>query len=640
MKRLLFVFIAVFLSNMWSGAFAQYINCSKATYANYKVESPEVLAANTYDIVYQRLAIEVDPAVYYIKGNVLTRFIAGSDIDTLEFDLNISLNVDSVYYHGAQVNFSHNANDILSIALPDTIHIGETDSVLVYYQGAPSSTGWGTFMAGSHNGAPVMWTLSEPYGAKDWWPCKQNLSDKIDSMDFYITTPDGNRVASNGILQSVDTVGQKLIHHWNVSNPIVTYLVAFAVSNYESYSDWYIKGVDSLEILNYVYPEDLLATKPKTAITPNIIHLFDSLTISYPFRNEKYGHAQFGWGGGIEHQTMSFMGNFSKELIAHELAHQWFGDLVTCASWEDIWLNEGFATYFEGLSVEHMEPDDWYGWLKNKQDHITSKTNGSVWCNDTTDLFRIFDGRLSYTKGAYVLHMLRWQLGDSLFFSGIKNYLTDTSLAYGFVSTNDLRYHLEQTSGQNLFQFFDQWVFKEGYPSYDIQWSYDSGNVLINVQQTQSDPSVVFFEMPLPLYFSNAQNDTTLAVMNSYTGENFSIPIGFEPSDLTFDPKLWLISSNNNIREVSPLDEEPGNIHFYPNPTSNGQITVELNKYPHPLTMLELFDLNGRLILKEDIEQHHLAKYTLYLQHLPQGEYILKATAGDEFTSERLINLN
>jgi len=182
------------------------------------------------------------------------------------------------------------------------------------------------------------------------------------------------------------------------------------------------------------------------------MNLYTTLFEEYPFANEKYGHAQFGWGGGMEHTTVSFMGSFGRNLIAHELAHQWFGNKITCGSWKDIWLNEGFATYLSGLTIENLDGNSAFiTWKQQRINSITSQPNGAVYLtdSDTTSVNRIFNGRLSYDKGSMVLHMLRKKLGDADFFQGLKNYLADANHAYGYAKTEDFIAIMETTSGQD-----------------------------------------------------------------------------------------------------------------------------------------------------------------------------------------------
>lgn len=278
--------------------------------------SPQaVMAINNYNIVYHRCYWEIDPAINYIKGNVRTHFKPlVANFSSLEFDLSTALTVDSVKYHATLVTFTHTTGNILKVSLPQSVPVSTLDSVTVFYKGTPPNTGFGSFIKSSHGGTPIIWTLSEPYGAKDWWPCKQNLSDKIDSIDIIVKTPSTYRAGSNGKLISEAIVGSDKYYFWKSRYPIATYLVAIAVTNYAYYSHYVPLQNGSLEVLNYVYPENLSAAQAQTQDIVNIIKLYDSLTIDYPFASEKYGHAQFGWGGGMEHQTMSFMGGFNYSL--------------------------------------------------------------------------------------------------------------------------------------------------------------------------------------------------------------------------------------------------------------------------------------------------------------------------------------
>ena len=505
--------------------------------------------SNNYDLKYHRFEWKINPAVKYIEGAVTTYFVPTvAGFSQVDFDLSNSLTVDSVRYHGLPVSFVHATGDALQITLPTTIPMNILDSIKVHYKGVPPNNGFGSFVQSTHSGTPIIWTLSEPFGAKDWWPCKQSLNDKIDSIDVFITTPQAYRVASIGVLVSEIQSGSDKIYHWRSRYPIAAYLIAFAVTNFSVYHHYLrLSPTDSIDIVNYVYPENLATAQSQTPGIINIISLFDSLTIVYPFKNEKYGHCQFGWGGGMEHQTMSFVVNFSHALIAHEAAHQWFGDYITCGSWEDIWLNEGFATYMEGLTQQYLFPANWQSWKSGKVNSITSLAGGSVRCDDTTSVNRIFSGRLSYNKGAYLLHMLRWKLGDNLFFQSLKNYLNDPGLANNYAKTPDFKYHLEQTSGQNLTPFFDQWYYKQGYPSYQVGWHQINGEVVVKINQTTSHASVSFFEMPVPVRFQAAGFDTTLIFNHTFSGQVFTIPLNFTATTVTFDPTLWLISKTNTV---------------------------------------------------------------------------------------------
>lgn len=592
-------------------------------------------AGNNFNLIHVTMNLFVDPDTLYLQGkcNYLIKSI--SNIDTLQFDLSSSLSVDSVKYHNSLIAFSHSLN-VLSVPLPTTIPISTCDSVKIYYQGTPSNSGFGSFIKTSHSGTNIIWTLSEPYGASDWWPCKNSLIDKVDSLDMIITTPNANRVASNGILINEITNGSFKTYHWKTTYPTATYLIAIAVTNYASYYDYFIKNTDTLRILNYVYPENLSSSQIQSAEIAKIFHLYDSLLIPYPFSNEKYGHAQFSWGGGMEHQTMSFVSNFSEPLMAHELAHQWFGDMITCGSWEDIWLNEGFATYMEGLVKQHFHPEDWKLWKENKLNTSTSAVNGSVLCSDTTNVSRIFSGQLSYSKGAYVLHMLRWILGDSIFFQSLKNYLSDPTLKYNFAKTPLLINHFEQTSGKNLQSFFNQWYYGEGYPSYTLKWGYANGEITIIATQTTSHTSVPFFAMPIPVYIKGAANkDTTLILNNTHNEQTFTHPLHFIPTDIQFDPELWILSDRNIIERMAGLNNEDNRLLVYPSPT-NDIITIELLQFYEPITTIIITNTLGEICFQKELTTSEF-KVSVNISPFLNGVYYLRANTLNNSSVKKIM---
>ena len=580
-----------------------------------------------YDLVHQKCYWEVDPAVHYIKGHVTARFISlESQLNEVDFDLSTNMQVDSVIYHGEILGFTHDSDDRLVIALPDEIPSQELDSITIYYQGAPQTgQGFGSFVTSTHNDIPVLWTLSEPYGSKEWWPCKQDLYDKTDSIDILVRTPEPYQVASIGVLQSVTETPEGSIHHWKSRYPITAYLVAIAVTEYEVFSDFVPYPGGEIEVLNYVYAENLNDALNQSGDIVGMMQLFNELAGLYPFHEEKYGHANFGFGGGMEHQTMSFMFNFGYGLMAHELAHQWFGDKITCGSWQDIWLNEGFATYFEGLTREAFFSEDiWYNWKKSKRNSVISQPDGSVYVTDTTDIYRIFNGRLSYNKAAYLLHMLRWQLGDDAFFEAIYNYATDPELAYGYARTSDLIFHLEQVSGQDLAPFFDQWFYGEGYPTYHITWSQFNGQVSGVLTQTGSAPqSTSLFTISVPVYIPSM--DTTFIIEVDEETELFSWQVSWADS-LIIDPDLWLLSGDNTVQQTTATiageTRSPASLAANPNPGSDIVHVVGLG-LPEAGQLL-VSDLFGRVWFEEGFKSDKGVLNTdIDLSWIPPGVYIL-----------------
>ncbi len=307
-----------------------------------------------YDVTYHKLEFTVNPAVYFISGKVTTTFEALSTMSSVIFDLTNDLTVSAVKQNNVPVAFSQTATELF-ITLQNTLTPGTSATVEITYSGAPSSDEQ-AFTISSHSGTPVLWTLSEPYGARDWWPCKQDLNDKIESIDVYITAPSQYVSVANGVEVSQTTnANGTTTTHFSHDYPIPAYLVAIAVTNYQIFNQTAGTAPNTFPIVNYLYPENYTSASNSLAVTLPIMNLFETLFETYPFSGEKYGHAQFGWNGGMEHTTVSFMGSFGRELIAHELAHQWFGNKITCGSWNDIWLNEGFATYLSGLVVENLD---------------------------------------------------------------------------------------------------------------------------------------------------------------------------------------------------------------------------------------------------------------------------------------------
>ncbi len=592
-------------------------------------------AGNNYDQKYLRLEFEVDPAIKYIKGVITFYFEITNNTSTMSFDMGTGINTDSVLYEGNKLQSTKN-NDILTVQLPNELSSGTYDSLSIYYQGVPESDGFGSFTVSTHNNTPVMWTLSEPYGAKDWWVCKQSLNDKPDSIDIFITHPKQYKAASNGVLISEIPAGENIITHWKHRHAIAAYLIAIAVTDYETYSHFaHLENGDSVEVLNYIYPESVSYVKGQTAVTPEIIEFFSNIFIDYPFKNEKYGHAQFGWGGGMEHQTMSFMGSFGFGIIAHELAHQWFGDYITCASWHDIWLNEGFATYCEGLCYENgLGDQNWKSWLAEKIDYVTSVSGGSVYVNDISDENSIFDGRLSYAKGAMVLHLIRGQIGDSAFFAAIKNYLNDPKLRQAYAYTKDLQNHFEQSSGKDLSNLFNDWIYGQGYPTYQLSWGQTSDNMFyIEIEQKQSHSSVGFFELNLPIKLSGEGKDTLINLNNLENNQEFIMKLDFKLDKITFDPDLWIISRPAKIFHYKDVSESDKLI-LAPNPVRD-ELLVRTN-LSDSIIKVSIFNINGKKIKEYDSIENP-QKFTLDLKELKQGIFFLSIDTKSEKIVKKFI---
>ncbi len=635
---ILFIFIAnLSFSQQYEYDLSEIIAKEKRSFqGQFKITDTTV--GKEYDIKYHRLNWSLDPNINYIQGHVYTEFEVTENTSIIEFDLNDNLTVDSVMYHSNSVGFNL-ANNVLSINLGSVLNIGDIDSVEVFYQGAPASSGFGSWLATNHATGAIISTLSEPYGARDWWPCKQSLDDKIDSIDIFIEVPIDQLAASNGILKNVDTLSTTKVMHWSHRYPITCYLIAISVTNYEQFSDYWVYGNnDSLEILNYCYPQSLSTWQAQSPNTLDILDVFDSLFEVYPFINEKYGHAEWEWGGGMEHQTMSSMANLNFGLVAHELAHQWFGDKVTCGSWEDIWLNEGFATYLTGLTFENglgTGATLWRDWRTSVINIITSQPDGSVFVDDTTSVNRIFSGRLSYNKGAYLLHMLRWKMGDQNFFTALQNYLQDPNLAFSYAKTADLKNHLELQSGLNLDEFFNDWFYGEGYPTYNLHLQYDqNGDYELTVNQSQSHSSVSFFEMPIEVEFRGLGVDTTIIFNHTSDGQKFTFSWPHKVWAYEFDPELWICAKSNL---TLALDEKgiESDIQVYPNP-ANDQIFIKLGENNLEAVNIQLLDYSGKK-MSINFKSDNYEGISISTKDLSSGLYIMNIETKNANISKRII---
>ena len=587
-----------------------------------------------YDVTYHKIELTVNPSSPTVSGKVTTTFTALQNMNTVTFDLMNDLTVTAVKQNTTNLAFVQNTSEELVITLPSTVTAGTSATVEITYNGTPPPSGFDSFEAATHAGTPVMWTLSEPFGARDWWPCKQDLNDKIDSVDIFITAPSQYVAVANGLEQSQTINGSLKTTHFHHGYPIPAYLICFAVTNYTVYTQTAGTPPNTFPIVNYVYPENFNATtQAQMDETIGIMDFFENTFETYPFHTEKYGHAQFGWGGGMEHTTVSFMNNFSRQLIAHELAHHWFGDKVTCGTWKDIWLNEGFATYLASMVIENFDGESAFIADKtNMINNITSQTGGAVYLTDTEALNanRIFSSRLSYNKGAMVLHMLRFKLGDTVFLQGLKNYLADPVLAYKYAQTPHLQVHLETVYGNSLTEFFNDWVYNQGYPIYSITaQNWGGGQAKITINQTQSNASVTYFEMPVPVRLTGSGGQTLDVVLdNTYDGEEFLVNVPFTVTGVQFDPKKHIISKNSSATLGNETFVNSNALAVYPNPTHQ---TAHL-QMPNDFTLetVTIYNTLGQMVLETKA-------YEWDMSTLASGTYQVKITTNEGVFHKKLI---
>jgi aminopeptidase N len=604
-----------------------------------RMQTFQLAGSSNYDLTYSKMNWNLNPFDGFIEGTIHYRFLIKATTAHLEFDCSDNLTISLVLYNNQSVSFTH-TNNILTINLPTTITNGSNDSIDISYNGYPVGTGLNSYQLGSHLGDSVLATLSQPYGSRDWWPSKVSLGDKIDSADIYIKVPKPYKVGTAGLLISTDSTDTQYTYHWKTRYPTATYLFGLATYPYLVKERRVKIENDTIYLLHYLYPDYEEELDNYTLTLDTLLAFFTEKFGPYPFLKEKYGHAQWNRAGGMEHQTMSFMGNFNHELVAHELAHQWFGDLITCGSWQDIWLNEGFATYCTMLSYERLFGGFW--WRKSREVTLERALmdSGSVFCDDTSNVFRIFNPFLSYAKAAYTLHMLRWVIGDEAFFSALKSYLNDTNLRFSFSKTNDLKYYLEQESGKNLDEFFNDWYYGRGYPEYYLYWTEanDTTIVLRLNQKTTVPESVDFFEMPVPITFYFSDSVVNKIIDHKNNTAEYMLTHHSSIDSIKVDPELWIAAAKRTTLRKEYLTES-GDLFIYPNPTNN-TLYIE-HQYIKPITSYELYNQLGQLILR--VNNLNVSAYEpleVITEDLSAGTYLLKISVNDTLQNRRFIKIN
>lgn len=591
------------------------------------------------DVTYQRCEWRINPdsASKGIKGDVTVYFVTKvANVSSFTLDLrrsafnNASL---SAKYHGVgtAVSFLTTAN-VITITLPAPLAINAFDSVTISYNGAPpavSGQAEGYQKKNSSGTNNYIYTLSESYEDRDWWPCKADMQDKIDSMDIYINTPNVFTAVTNGKFIDSAINGANQTFHWKLQYPIPSYLVAVGVAKYRVYDRGTVNiNGTNVPVWYFLFQDKTAAnyTSILGALDKSMLELtaFSSKFGDYPFKNEKHGYYEFGWGGGMEHQSISAMGSSvltSWGTIAHELGHQWFGDKVTFGTWNHLWLAEGFARYMEALAAELVpslgqsaatERAGFKSTANNPTNNLYSCyiPDGTITSSNT--LWNSIYGATVYERGAMVVSMLRMLLGDAKFYQACRNYLNDPLLAYRSATTDDLRNHMQAVAGgYDLTDFFNSYVYGNGYPLYStsIKWGNPGGN-RINFKlttQTKSGGSTVgYYYTPVAIRVqgSLAAQDTVLVIYDQngqisrggngisspISGSYISFSLGFTPVTVTFDPFNQTLATGAApaFDGVDPL------LNLSTLPVDVIDFTLKENNYSNELK-LSLSDANGEL---------------------------------------------
>lgn len=611
----------------------------KLSFSGYKQSA----LLDDYDVNFYFLDLKLERNSIYVEGHVTVTAEAVATLDTFALELIDVMTVDSVFINGTLRPFQH-TGDHIYIPLASPVNAGNPVTAIVFYHGTPVIPG-GFFSGISTDTSPswgneVTWTLSEPFSANQWWPCKQVLTDKADSSWVFITTDSLNKAGSNGILTAtVPVAGGKKRYEWKSRNPIDYYLISAAVAKYVDYSIYAHPAgtTDSLLIQNYVYnnPATLPNFTTEINLTDDFIELYSDLFGLYPFMNEKYGHCMAPLGGGMEHQTMTTLGYFDFYLICHELAHMWFGDNVTCATWSDIFINEGFASYAEYLAAQYA---DSYAEAQNHMydvhTNVMSVNDGSIYIppTDVNDPERIFDGRLSYDKGSAVIHMLRFEMqNDSLFFNTLRHFQQE--FAGSTATGDDFRNVAEEVSGLSLADFFDQWYYGEGFPTYQILWYQTSDSLYFTSTQSVSAPAITpLFKMLMEMKLNYNGGDTTIRWYQNAAVTTVKIPFNKSITSLQLDPENWVLDGPASIALSVEETAAPAYFTLMPNPAKQ-DLWINLNHIPAPDAMIFISDMAGRQLMEVPAQQQNRIDISV----LQNGIYFLTLQNGTDRQIRKFI---
>ncbi len=593
-----------------------------------------------YDVVFYYIDLEVnDTSTYLIGFTEMQAVVVSGSLSEVVIELSDVLIIDSVLIDGAKTDSFTHADNIIRINPEKAFQQNDHFTSRVYYNG---SGGNDSFFSGISSKTDYEWdqhvtyTLSEPFHANDWFACKQILTDKADSAYIFITTDTSLMAGSNGLLTNVTELPEgKHRFEWKTNYPIAFYLLSLCVSDYQDYSGYAFpeKGAEKILIQNYIYDKPLFLEQNKEDIdmTAEMIELYSELYSMYPFDKEKYGHCYAPIGGGMEHQTMTTLSDFNFGLVSHELAHMWFGDNVTCATWQDIWINEGFASYTEYLALEYLVSyESAQSWMVNAHDRARTEPDGSVYIpeEDATDIWRIFSGALSYKKGAAIIHMLRYELdNDSVFFNVMRNFQSayKDSVATGM----DFMQVLEETSGREFDWFFDQWYFGKGFPRFSFTWWQNKDSLNISGTQKGSSDDTPFFRTHIDFQVSYIDgSDTIIRLEQTEEEQLFQVSVPNFVSGVIADPDNWILDYSSIIKK--PV--EGGTFSVGPNPFTD-EILIEFN-YANLNRNITISDLAGKIVGNFETRNQLVS---VPVQNLTRGVYIVTVKEGHDIRSTKIV---
>jgi len=591
---------------------------------NKQVFYPEPLTAettHTYDVLHYLIDLEL-PMDSRFLGGAVTMSVRSNEDNLSSIDMHLlDLDVDSVKVDGVTAAYTHN-NETLYVNLPQIYNQGDSFDIMVGYSGTGSGS-MGYLWYSSTK--PISYTLGCPFCTRRWMPCYDRMWDKADyGVEFYITVPDSFTVCATGDYLGRTVSGGKATYHWKHIYPVSPYLIHFASSIFTTYSDWYYSApAESIEIRYFFWPQDTIHAPTAFQYTTDIMHFYDSLYGDYPF--ECYGMDILHpfYYAGMEHQTMAsiYRTGFASNdyyLMAHETSHMWWGDMVTCFGWKNVWLNEGFATYSDALYLERRQGHQAFinRMISRRNSYFASEAANPHPIYDPPEN-QIFATGHSYYKASWVCHMIRYLCDDDLTWMNLLATYRD-SFAYSNASTDDLNRMVNQVLGEDYDWFFDEWVYDMGYPIYDVQWdkTYESPNwrLVMDITQTQSiGPAVFHMPLPIGVGYSMSDTDTILNLTIDESPEHFECLLPQEPLNIVVDPEVWIIQKNTvtGVKEVSKKEIFIKHIN-----TIGRAIELRLSEP----SMIRIYDIIGRKVHESLTDELRFKPSSAGIYHVIVGD--------------------
>ncbi|MCK5051117.1 MAG: T9SS type A sorting domain-containing protein [Candidatus Cloacimonetes bacterium] len=546
MKKIIIIFLfLLFIVSVFACP-----RCDRLRAAVVIVPYEEVRAdsAHGFDILSYDITMEIDDANDYISGTVIAIVEAEEVLTEIVYELE-TMTVIDVQLNGSTASYTYDGS-LITIQL-GTVNPGEQFTTTVEYSGNPIWNGLGMYFSNSH-----VFTISDPNASRYWWPCYDHPWDKA-LVDLHITVRDDWLAASNGLRTSiVDNYDGTMTHNWEGSNPMATYLVSIVAQNYVELNDSY----NDIPIQNFVSSGLVPNATEDFSNLPFMMEVYTEKFGTYPF--EKYGNAvtNFATYSAMEHQTMTTLGsqningNHGGEMvIAHELAHQWYGDCLTCLTWKDIWLSEGFATYSEALYME-----EWQG-FEAMVDYVYSSIQQYYisWGGSSPHI--VYDPPpgsyftpATYEKPAAVLHMLRLKTGNEIFFQILQTYFIEYH--NGNVITDDFQEVCENVSGMDLDQFFLQWIYQPGLPT--IQYTYFFNpytavpRIMTYVQTGSNTDTDFFLDVPFHVNYGTLHDSVLVDATPDAPAQTISVVSLVEYDNIECDPNNWVLNIGTTFRQA------------------------------------------------------------------------------------------